>query len=197
MLGKKYVSIYENALSENRFLKLLIFAFMIVIIAEAGLMVVLSKRVRILVVPAVVNRKFFVEGEKASPEYIELMAEYAVDLLKSFTPKTVKVRRHDFLKLVSPQFYHTIETKLMTEADEYITYDVSSFFIRQQTQIKDDKVIIHGILKKFMGKKALPQKHMVCIVYFRIHQGRFEVTGYEEMDEDTYRNKFLRALTGS
>jgi type IV conjugative transfer system protein TraE len=186
MIAKKYISTYKNTLAENRFFRLLVLGLLGVILLEAFLIVSLAGKTKVVVVPATVTRKFFVEAEKASVDYIEMMAEYAVNLLNTYTPKTAEIRRKDFLALVAPSAYHTLAPQLLAAVKDIIKFDMSSVFIRQEVKVGPDKVAVVGIRKKWMGKKLVAQDQIACIIHFKIHQGRFEVVRYEEMDAKDY-----------
>ena len=190
MLFKKYLSTYTSTLSENRFLKVIIFSLMITVMVEGAMLIFLAKQVRVVIVPNFIDKQFSIQGNRASYEYIALMTEYAVGLLNDYTPKTVKQRRQEFLRFVAPQYYHEIEARLLAEADELIRYDTSSFFIKQETRVMPDRVIVIGIRKKFLGKEPVPQAQIVCVVFYKIKDGRFRIVKYEEMDLDTYRKTY-------
>jgi len=190
MLFKKYLSNYTNTLSENRFLKVVIFGLMTTVMVEGAMLIFLAKQVRVVVVPNFIDKQFSIQGNRASYEYISLMAGYAVRLLNDYTPSTVRQRRQEFLRFVAPEYYHDIEAKLLAEADELIRYDTSCFFVEQETRVKRDRVVVIGIRKKFIGKEPIPQAQIVCVVFYKIRDGRFRILKYEEMDLDTYRKTY-------
>jgi len=181
--AKRFLSDYKNTLAENQTLKLAVLALTAGILVQGFFTMYAMTRQRTLVVPSFLDRKFWVEGDRASEDYVILMAKYAVDLLNTFTPETVGDRFQEFLRFVSPEYYHQVSAKLMSDAKDYARLGVSQFFVPQRIDlVGKDRLFVTGIVRRWVQDKPVKQEQKRFKVVYRVVQGRFEVQAYEEVD---------------
>jgi conjugal transfer pilus assembly protein TraE len=182
MKVQKFLSDFKNTKATNNFLRLLVLVLTGTVIVEGTLMLKMMDKQKVIVVPLNIDRKFSVTGTTASPEYIEMMVRQSIYLKENFTPETVKENFEAFLTLISPDYYHQVETDLLAQAEKYARYHVSQvFFIKDIVIRKNNTAEVKGIRKTFVSDKLVKQESTALRIAFRVKNGRFEVTGYEEV----------------
>ncbi len=179
----RFMEKWSNRELENGLLKFVVVLLAITIIVESGLMIYLYSSQRTVIIPAFVDKKFYVENNKASLEYIEIMSRYAIELISNFTPETVDDRTSEFIRFINPQYYSTVSTQLKAFASEMKRYNISQFFVPQSLVMKDNKIIIRGILRQFAQDKQISSVPSEYQLEYKINQGRFEILNYEKLEQ--------------
>ncbi|MBI5639217.1 MAG: hypothetical protein HZA17_02210 [Nitrospirae bacterium] len=178
----KYFESMANKNDENNLLRFVVVILTIGLLLEGLLMVYMRKNERTVIVPSYLDRKFYVEGNKASTEYIEMMAKYSVELITNFTPDTVKERVNEFMRFISPTVYKDVSTSLLVMVDEATTYKISQYFIPQRMVMQDNSIQIIGLLRKYTQDKELLVAKAEYRMKFYIEQGRFVIANYEKIE---------------
>ena len=182
---KKFIENYKNREIENKLLKTVIAILAVCVVIEGMFMVYLTFTYRTVIIPAYVDKKFYVEGDKASPEYVEMMAKYAVELISNYTPETIDQRTAEFLRFITPDYYAQVSPQLLAIAKETKSYSISQYFIPQRLIMKDDNISITGFLRQFSQDKQIDHSRAEYKMSFKINQGRFEITNYEKIEGRT------------
>ncbi len=182
MNKKKFFESMANKNDENNLLRFVVVILTIGLLLEGLLMVYMRKNERTVIVPSYLDRKFYVEGNKASTEYIEMMAKYSVELITNFTPETVKERVNEFMRFVSPTVYKDVSTSLLVMVDEAANYKISQYFIPQHMVMQDNTIQIIGLLRKYTQDKELSAAKAEYRMKFYIEQGRFLIASYEKIE---------------
>jgi conjugal transfer pilus assembly protein TraE len=178
----KFFETMANKNEENNLLRFVVVILTMGLLLEGLLMAYMRKNERTVVVPSYLDRKFYVEGNKASTEYIEMMAKYSVELITNFTPDTVKERVNEFMRFISPAVYKDVSTSLLVMVDEATTYKISQYFIPQKMVMQDNNIQIIGLLRKYTQDKELLVAKAEYRMKFNIEQGRFVIASYEKIE---------------
>ena len=178
----KFFESMANKNDENNLLRFVVVILTIGLLLEGLLMVYMRKNERTVIVPSYLDRKFYVEGNKASTEYIEMMAKYSVELITNFTPDTVKEMVNEFMRFISPTVYKDVSTSLLVMVDEATTYKISQYFIPQRMVMQDNNIQIIGLLRKYTQDKELLVAKAEYRMKFYIEQGRFVIANYEKIE---------------
>jgi conjugal transfer pilus assembly protein TraE len=182
MKKMKFFETMANKNEENNLLRFVVVILTMGLLLEGLLMAYMRKNERTVVVPSYLDRKFYVEGNKASTEYIEMMAKYSVELITNFTPDTVKERVNEFMRFISPAVYKDVSTSLLVMVDEATTYKISQYFIPQKMVMQDNNIQIIGLLRKYTQDKELLVAKAEYRMKFNIEQGRFVIASYEKIE---------------
>lgn len=180
--AKKYLNDVKNIEARNNLLKFIVLLLVIGIFLQSMFSIYTMNKQRTVVIPSHVEKEFSIQGNKASPEYINMMAKYVVELKENFTPATIKDRFAEFLSFIAPQAYGKIKVSLLTDIDKYIQYSASSWFTTQDVRIKGDRVYITGVKKSFIQNKQAESRQVRFMITYKINSGKFEVVKYEEVD---------------
>lgn len=178
----KFFEAMANKNDENNLLRFVVVILTVGLLLEGLLMVYMRKNERTVIVPSYLDRKFYVEGNKASNEYIEMMSKYSVELITNFTPDTIKERVNEFMRFVSPTVYKDVSTSLLVMVDEATTYKISQYFIPQRMVMQDNNIQIIGLLRKYTQDKELLVAKAEYKMKFYIEQGRFVIASYEKIE---------------
>lgn len=136
------------------------------------------------IVPPQIDRTFWVDGEKVSPEYIEQMGKYIADLALSNTPLNCDTQKTMLLKYVSPESYGVINTqlnancKIIKELRLAIYFNITDVI----TQQGNNAVVFRGVSNRFLGDKRLQNKPAAYRISFAYHAGKTMLRGIEEID---------------
>jgi conjugal transfer pilus assembly protein TraE len=175
---------WSRLTQENSALKFTIVVLVALIMAMSSIIVFQSKRERTVVVPAFVDKKFYVESDKASAEYIEMMSKYAVELISSFTPQTVEERTADFLRFIAPSYYKDISLSFQKMIDDSKKYVISQYFIPGEMTMQGNTITIKGILRRYAENRLLEAAVATYRLTYEIQNGRFFITTYEKVEEN-------------
>ena len=174
---------WANLKVENALLKFIMIVLVAGFIGEGALLVYQNKKVRTVITPAFVDRQFYVEGDKASPEYIEMMTQYAVNVLTNYTPETIEERTQDFLRFIAPDYYNQVATSFRSMIDEAKNYSISQSFIPHRITQQDNKITVEGLIKRYAQDKLILSGGVVYSITYQINNGRFEILSYEKIEK--------------
>lgn len=180
MKSKKFIEDWKNLEKDKRLFVFITVILCITILVQGILLIYSVSSERTVIVPSYIDRKFYIEGSKASPEYIEMMSKYSVDLLNAYTPETIEERVREFMRFISPEHYKTISTELLAFAEEQKTYRISQFFIVQRITLKDNVVTIRGQYRRYSQDKQTAAGPIEIKITFKINDGRFEIAKYDK-----------------
>lgn len=145
--------------------------FIIGFIVEGAIMLSALKNQKTIIVPAYINKRFYIEGNKASRDYIEAVYDEAVLLLYSFTPDYVEEQYESFLKYLPPDSYNEMALKLRSNAKDFKNNMISRSYTIQHRRIENNKYYISGILRTYVQDKPTEQIRYDIEVTYKIDSG--------------------------
>lgn len=183
MKAKKFIEFIENLKAENGLLKFVVVLLTIGLIIEGLLMVKLYASERTIIVPAYVDKRFSVSDGTASPEYIEMMTKYAIELLSNYTPDTIADRQAEFMKFIPPDYYKEIFEKMTPMVTEVKANLITQHYIPQTITLKGSKVVTTGVMRRYVQDRPVAAGQSQYSIIFRINKGRYEIVKYEKNDQ--------------
>lgn len=180
---KKFIEQYANRESENKLLKGVILILVFGIIVEGLIVIYLGLSHRTIIVPSHIDRKFYVEGDNASKEYLEMMARYSVELISNYTPETALERFQEFLRFINSSHYNKISPQLLAEAEEIKKYSISQYYIPNTLILERNAIKVVGIMRQYSQDKQILQSAVEYKLKFQINKGRFEIINYEKIEQ--------------
>lgn len=174
---------WANLKVENALLKFILIVLVSGFIGEGALLVHQNRKVRTVIIPAFVDRQFYVEGDKASPEYIEMMTEYAVNVVTNYTPETIEKRTQDFLRFIAPDYYNQVATSFGSLIAEAKNYSISQSFIPHRITQQDNTLTVEGLIKRYAQDKLILSGGVIYSITYRINNGRYEIISYEKVEK--------------
>ncbi len=144
---------------------------------------VLMAQSRTIVLPAEVNRSFWVSGAALSESYLEQMSQFLVHLLLNVTPSSFASNREHFLSYVAPQHFSALKTHLVAQQLEIERLGMSTIFYAGPFKINAKKGIVEvqGELKIILGNSPLESQKKGYRLQFIQEQGRLWLKSFEEL----------------
>lgn len=180
---KKFIEQYANRESENKLLKGVILILASAMVLQGLAVVYLGISHRTIIVPSHIDRKFYVEGDNASKEYVEMMARYSIELISNYTPETVDERFQEFMRFINSSHYNKISPQLLAYAGEIKKYSISQYFIPHNYVLHKNTIKVSGAMRQFSQDKLILNHRVEYMINFQINKGRFEVIGYEKIEQ--------------
>lgn len=120
--------------------------------------------------------------------YLSLMAENFINERLNVSPETVDGNHKRLLGFVDSSSYSMLSKQFAQEAHLIKTKRIASTF--DITQIKTNPnaltVTIFGILKRFVGFKAIHEARMSYQLHFRYAGGRLSILSFSSMKENQH-----------
>lgn len=182
MLFKKYLSEWDNANLEIRFMRLLVAGLTVVVLIEAVAMWRLVGAEKTVLVPPEINRSFWVSGNAVSKEYLEEMAYWYAGLALNITPAVSDYQNSLFLKYAAPSEYGRLQAEMGARA-EFLKKNnaATQFSVRNiTTNEKDLKVALSGVLVTWVSDKKVGERNATYLVGFKFMNGRLYVSDFKE-----------------
>ncbi|MBQ4840004.1 type IV conjugative transfer system protein TraE [Pseudoalteromonas luteoviolacea] len=137
-----------------------------------------------IVVPPQMDKPFSVQGNEASPEYIEQMARYFSQLLLTYHKKNAQSQFDTILHYTDPSVYSEMKTRFSLDYDRISRNDISSVFYLMGIHIKKNVAVITGELNGFIGSHLVSKKQKTYELRFN-YNGNLSITGFNELQKDS------------
>jgi conjugal transfer pilus assembly protein TraE len=144
-----------------------------------------SDRVRTVVVPAGVNKTFWVEEGSVSPEYLEQMALFLAQLVYNVTPASAEYNTRLLLNHAAPALYGALRQQGEATARRLRADNATTLFgVRAVTHDpKGPRVALHGVLSTYINEKRVAEHPKVFLFTFSVSAGRLYVTSIVETSD--------------
>ena len=138
-----------------------------------------GKNERIVVVPPVVEKEFWVEDKRVSPSYLEQYAYFLAQILFGKSSHSAPQQREIALRHVAPEFAGGIKKKLLDEEELLIKQNASYTFFPVHVQLnpKTNEVLIEGDRVFYVSGKQVSSEREGYILSFRYSAGKLLLTG--------------------
>ena len=148
----------------------------------ALLLASLAGRERVVVVPPTVQKTFWVEAERASPEYLEQMAYFLAQLVLNVTPQSAEAQSRILLNYAAPSAYGELRTAMAANA-ERVKRDGSSTVFSPQDLIVDEarqRVGLRGLLTTFISDRRVSEVSKGYAIELQYAGGRIFLKTFRE-----------------
>ena len=157
---KEYTTEISARLALRSFFIYAFAASLIVNVILAIGLIVLDKKDRVVVLPAEITKSFWLDADGVSPEYLEQMGLFALQLALNNSPETFEHNQRKLLQYVSP------EQRGATEV----------FLTAQGRRMKS------GNVRQFIGDKLTSMQKKCWIVKFTYRNSRLWLETMQEAD---------------
>ena len=140
------------------------------------------------IVPVTITKALTVSDSQVDGNYLQAMALFFINQRLNVTPETIVANHRLLLSYTTPVFYHTFEQILAQETRQVKADKISSsFFIRSShTYPAVLRVIVRGLLKRWVGERALESVVKTYVLTFHYHGGRLTVATFSELKGDPH-----------
>lgn len=171
-----------SARRATTFLLVLLVGSTLVNLILATFAVRVSGRERIVVVPPSVHKTFWVEADRVSPEYLEEMGYFLMQLILNVTPQSVDHQAKVLLQYAAPAAFGELRTALLAAA-ERLKRDGAATVFSAQDVIVDERVLkvgIRGQLTTFVSDRRVSDLAKGYAIEFQYSAGRLFLKAFRE-----------------
>lgn len=174
----------EKIFSQRNGYLVLAVGAIVVCLLQLIIIVMLIDREKVIVIPPMAEKSFWVSAQAVSPEYLSEMTTFFANLRLNITPESALIQRETILRYTDPSYYHVLNEKLVEEADKVSDQHISIAFFPVSVKVdaKHLKAIIIGDLSSFVGDTALPMKRVSYLVAYRYDSARLLIKSFEEIN---------------
>ncbi len=147
------------------------------------LIIFLSGRERIILVPPSMNKDGWISTQSASSDYFSRMTLFLSELALNLTADNVDFQQELLLRYVDASYYIVLKPQLVAEADRIKKEHISTAFfpVDMKVDSQHSEAIVTGDLKSYVGDAALPTKRVSYRMVYRFNSFTPLITLFEEV----------------
>jgi conjugal transfer pilus assembly protein TraE len=140
-------------------------------------------REKVVLVPPVIEKSFWVSSAHVSPEYLSEMTAFFAYLRLNVTADSASLQHNTLLQYTDPGFYNALKGQLLQESDHLIEQHLSTAFFPVSVKVDSGHLtaVITGDLYGYVGETALPTQRVAYAVTYRFAAGRLWVRAFKEV----------------
>ena len=141
-----------------------------------------AHRERVVVVPPAVHRSFWVEADQVSPEYLEQMGYFLLQLTLNVTPQSVDHQAKLLLQYAAPASFGELRTALLASA-ERLKRDGASTVFSAQNLVVDERALrvgVRGQLTTFISDRRVSEVSKAYAIELQYAGGRMFLKAFRE-----------------
>lgn len=141
---------------------------LLVVIAQAIALAKADRTHRETLIPPTINKTFWVEDERVSPEYLQQMGQYLIQLALNRSPANAETQIKQLLQYVAPSSYGELEKQLLAEVSRQKEDRVSTIYYANNVSVSQDRqaVLFEGTLNTWIADKLIKQELKRYIIKF-------------------------------
>jgi len=181
----KLVSLRDGLSSARRattFLVVLLLAAMVTNLILAVFVIRMSGHERIVIVPPVVHKTFWVEADRVSPEYLEQMGYFLMQLTLNVTPQSVDHQSKVLLTYAAPAAFGELRSALAATAERLKRDGAATVFSAQDITVDERtlKVGVRGQLTTYISDRRVSEVAKGYAIEFQYSAGRIYLKTFRE-----------------
>ena len=139
-------------------------------------------RERVVVVPPAIHKTFWVEAERASPEYLEQMGYFLAQLTLNVTPQSVEHQSRLLLQYAAPASWGDLRTAMAANAERIKRDGASTVFSPQDLQVdeRSQRVGLRGLLTTFISDRRVSEVSKGYAIELQYAGGRIFLKSFRE-----------------
>lgn len=179
-----YLSNTSNVFAENRLLKMVLMALIVVTFVNSYSVFRINDSTRHYLMPLASTGDLWVSSQTASNDYLSAITKYVIYNVANYTPATVDTQLSTLLTAFHPSAYpryrETFQA-LSKKAERYasvssaIQIDTSKAFM-----VEDNTVTLYATRLRLAGNVVSKKDYVKYSVHYRIENGRYWVMDIEE-----------------
>jgi conjugal transfer pilus assembly protein TraE len=160
--------------------------FLLLAVTVALSLLLFKKTERVIIVPAILEKEFWVDGLSFSPTYIEQIGCFIGDLLLTRSPASAEMQLTLLMRHTDPSFAGTLGRKLSTELSKLQKDQASYVFFRTKAivEMESQSLLLEGDRVLFLGDKILSTARERYRLGFNNQQGRLLLASIERVEEN-------------
>lgn len=153
--------------------------------ALLGMMAITNKNThRETLTPPSIQKSFWVDGESVSPEYLEQMGKFLLDLAVNNTPLNCETNRSALLKYTGSGSYGAISAQTAANCQIIEKSRLSNFFSVSNIFIKasEKAIVFNGSMTRWLNDKKMPDRAGAYRIKLGYSGGRIYLSEIVEID---------------
>lgn len=173
----------EKILSQRNGYLMLAAGALLLCVCQLILITFLIFHEKVVIVPPVIEKRFWVSANNASVEYLAEMTSFFASLRLNITADNAVYQRETLLRYVEPAFYNSVKAELVQDEEKIKEQHISMGFypVNIKVNLKGLSAVIDGDLRSFVGEVAMPVKRVSYKISYRFDDGRLMVKSFEEI----------------
>lgn len=141
-----------------------------------------AHRERVVVVPPTVHRSFWVEADQVSPEYLEQMGYFLLQLCLNVTPQSVEHQSRLLLKYVAASSSGELRASLAAAAERVKRDGASTIFSAEDFTVDpaNRRLTVRGRLTTFISDRRVAEVQKSYALSFDVDAGRILLKSFRE-----------------
>ncbi len=137
---------------------------------------------RVVIVPPAIHKTFWVETDQVSPEYLEQMGYFLLQLTLDVTPQSVDHQARLLLQYATPAAYGELNTALLATAARVKQDGAATVFSAQDLSVdaRTLRVGVRGQLTTFIGDRRVSDVAKGYAIEFLCSGGRVLLKTFRE-----------------
>jgi conjugal transfer pilus assembly protein TraE len=176
----KWIRDWKTALAENFFLRSLCLLLALGLILNATF---LKRNERVIISPPEIQREFWVESNRASPEYLEQMGVFFSILGGNLSPSNAAYNVKFLSNYIPPDVYSDVRSELSAQARYITKNNITQAFFPVSVKVVegDGRVFVEGDVIRNIGTARISKEKMVFNIKLRVKDFKVMV---EELSVD-------------
>lgn len=177
MKAETYIQKSSNMFAENRLLKFACLVFAVSSVVSTFMSYSALKYQTTVIVPPQVNQKFWVQGNKASSEYVVEFARYISGLGLSYTFGVGKSQFSELLSMYHPSVLQEARKSYYALSDRLDETRAAQFFTIQTIKHDEEKkrIELFGVQRTLINEKPVEDTTKTYEIKYTIEAGKFQV----------------------
>ena len=181
----KLASLRDGLSSARRattFLVVLLLTAMVTNLVLAVFVIRAAGHERIVVMPPVVHKTFWVETDRVSPEYLEQMGYFLMQLTLNVTPQSVDHQSKVLLTYAAPAAFGELRTALAATAERLKRDGAATMFSAQDLMVDERsmRVGVRGQLTTYVSDRRVSEVAKGYSIEFQYSAGRIYLKTFRE-----------------
>ena len=192
MLYGKWIKDWRTALAENFFLRVLLLLLAIGLILNAS---IFERKERIVLTPPQLTQEFWIEKNKASPEYLEQMGVFFATLGGNLSPGNAEYNVKVLTSYLSHGGYGGIKEDLASQALYIKRNNITQAFFPLSVRVDGDNntVTVEGDAIRNIGTRTISREKIAFRMKFVTNNFRLLLDefymDYPEREKERLRRK--------
>lgn len=182
----KYRGERDDNKSQISFLKLVVAGLVGLLLLMGFAVVNLIGENRQTLVPPSIDKTFWVNKKRVSPEYLEQMGYFIGQLVLSVTPASVDYQNKVLLQYACPSAHGKLKVDQTVAGNALRRDSISTFFATRLIQVDEKtlQVALPGTMSTWISNKKAPDYAKTYLAKFEYLNGRICVADFKETSSD-------------
>lgn len=143
-------------------------------------------REKIIIVPARIEKSFWMQGSEFSPNYIEQMALYYLSFLLNKHRSNIRYNHEFVLRFAASSYYGELKKRLFKESKRLEEENLATTFYPKKTSVDPKSLVceVTGLFQGRVGSAKVMEEEVTFILQFTLEGGIPMISQFKRKGED-------------